>query len=74
MLTEAVGQVQAIAQVYGLQVGASGPLRVAQRDAGHRRVGAAHLRAHIRHGVDEAVQWLLPEAESIPIALTSTSC
>ena len=29
VLSEAVGQVQAIAQVYGLQVGASGPLEVA---------------------------------------------
>ena len=28
VLTESVGQVQAIAQVYGLQVGSSGPLRV----------------------------------------------
>jgi PAS domain S-box-containing protein len=70
-ISEVVGQVQAIAQVYGLQVGATGPLRVksvleaitgsVQRTFGRTiRLtveGAAHL-------------WALPEAESIPIALT----
>ena len=48
VLSEAVGQVQAIAQVYGLQVGAGGPLRVAGLLAGDRAVGAAHLRPHDR--------------------------
>src|SRR5574337_1818596 len=72
MLTESVGQVQAIAQVYGLQVGASGPLRVAsvieaialsvQRTFG-RPVAALTDGEGIR-------DFVLPEAESIPIALT----
>ncbi|HUP10471.1 MAG TPA: PAS domain S-box protein [Caldimonas sp.] len=69
---EVVGQVQAIAQVYGLQVGAPGPLRVdgvveaivssVQRTFGHaiRRTSS---------GGDEAT-WALPESEAIPIALT----
>ena len=71
-IAEVVGQVQAIAQVYGLQVGAGGPLRLAsvvsaiansvQKTFGHpieqSETGAEHL------------QWLLPEAESIPIALS----
>jgi PAS domain S-box-containing protein len=71
-ISEVVGQVQAIAQVYGLQVGVSGPLRLksvieaitgsVQRTFGHPILltvsgSAPHL-------------WALPEAESIPIALT----
>ncbi len=72
MLSESVGQVQAIAQVYGLQVGAGGPLRLAsvveaiavsvQRTFG-RTVQFS------QHGNEVCVH-LLPEAESIPIALT----
>jgi two-component sensor histidine kinase len=72
ILTESVGQVQAIAQVYGLQVGAGGPLRVAsvveaialsvQRTFG--RTVQVQLQG------DAPTQLLLPEAESIPIALT----
>jgi two-component sensor histidine kinase len=75
VIGEAVGQVQAIAQVYGLQVGSTGPLRVrsvveaivgsVQRMSGrsiHFEIEAASARlAHL---------WALPEAESIPIALT----
>ncbi len=71
LLTEAVSQVQAIAQVYGLQVGASGPLKAArvieaiagsvQRTFG-RPIGFASAPA-----ADAVV---LPEAEAIPIALT----
>ncbi|MCC7151841.1 MAG: PAS domain S-box protein [Rubrivivax sp.] len=71
MLTEAVGQVQAIAQVYGLQVGAGGPLRVShvvqaiaasvQRTFGR----TIHVSAS-----PQVEHWLLPEADSIPIALT----
>ncbi|HEY2926557.1 PAS domain S-box protein [Piscinibacter sp.] len=71
-MSEVVAQVQAIAQVYGLQVGVTGPLRLksvveaitgsVQRTFGHpillEVVGPA---PH---------QWALPEAESIPIALT----
>ena len=71
-IAEVVSQVQAIAQVYGLQVGAGGPLRMVQvveaiiasvqRTFGHAIVLAVE-------GVD-AARWTLPEAESIPIALT----
>ena len=60
MLTESVGQVQAIAQVYGLQVGAGGPLRVAsvlqaigvsvQRTFGAQRRRRTRRRAAARAG------------------------
>ena len=71
MLVEAVSQVQTIAQVYGLQVGSGGPLWVTQvlqaiaasvqRTFGRRiEVLAGPLAQH----------WQMPEAESIPIALT----
>jgi two-component sensor histidine kinase len=72
VISEAVGQVQAIAQVYGLQVGTTGPLRLAsvmeaitgsvQRTFGHPIVLAQEGPA--------PQSWALPEAESIPIALT----
>ena len=72
ILSESVGQVQAIAQVYGLQVGSAGPLRVAsvveaialsvQRTFGR----TVQVRVH----GDGPGHMLLPEAESIPIALT----
>ena len=71
-MAEVVGQVHAIAQVYGLQVGAGGPLHVdsvleaiaasVQRTFGHA-IGFSVLG-------DDPAQWVLPEAESIPIALT----
>jgi two-component sensor histidine kinase len=68
MLAEAVGQVQAIAQVYGLQVGVSGPLRVASL---LRAIAQSVQRTFVRNIVVEGeVPHLLPEAESIPIALT----
>ncbi|RTL33325.1 MAG: PAS domain S-box protein [Burkholderiales bacterium] len=70
-ISEVVGQVQAIAQVYGLQVGAGGPLRLkavveaiassVQRTFG-RPIALAMEGSH-------AGDWQLPEAESIPIAL-----
>lgn len=70
-IAEVVGQVQAIAQVYGLQVGAAGPLRVksvleaitgsVQRTFGRPIRLTVEGPAHL---------WALPEAESIPIALT----
>jgi PAS domain S-box-containing protein len=72
VISEVVGQVQAIAQVFGLQVGGGGPLRVTsvieaittsvQRTFG--RNIALSVRGHA------AREWALPEAESIPIALT----
>jgi two-component sensor histidine kinase/CheY-like chemotaxis protein len=71
VLTEAVSQVQAIAQVYGLQVGRAG--RCAWRGCCRpSRVGAAHLRPQHPSSFTsgEAAAMVLPEAESIPIALT----
>ena len=72
LISEAVGQVQAIAQVHGLQVGVSGPLRIkplleaitasVQRTFGRTiTVEVDGLPPH---------RYALPEAESIPIALT----
>jgi len=70
ILSEAVGQVQAIAQVYGLQVGASGPLVLASLlRAVAQSVQRTFGRA-IAVDVDGDVPHLLPEAESIPVALT----
>ncbi len=72
VISEVVGQVQAIAQVYGLQVGAGGPLRLknvieaisnsVQRTFG-RPISLTFEGEHVG-------EWLLPEAESIPIALS----
>ena len=71
-ISEVVGQVQAIAQVYGLQVGSGGALQLVnvveaitasvQRTFGRpiRFVGAGAASG----------AWTLPEAEAIPIALT----
>ncbi len=70
VLNEAVGQVQAIAQVYGLQVGASGPLQVASL---LRAIAASVQRTFGRPILVEVageMAQLLPEAEAIPIALT----
>ena len=73
LIAEVVGQVQAIAQVYGLQVGNTGLLAVrsvveaiaqsVQRTFGH----PIELQLDQHEG---APAWVLPEAESIPIALT----
>lgn len=70
-LSEAVAQVQAIAQVYGLQVGSGGPLQL----AGLLQAIAASVQRTFGHAVEVSVQegqshWRLPEAESIPVALT----
>jgi two-component sensor histidine kinase len=72
MLSESVGQVQAIAQVYGLQVGSAGPLRVASVvEAIAQSVQRTFGRAvQVRIAGAAAAGFLLPEAESIPIALT----
>ncbi len=69
-IDEVVGQVQAIAQVYGLQVGETGPLsmtRVLEAITGsvQRTFGRA-----IRCDVTTNGEWTLPEVEAIPIALT----
>jgi two-component sensor histidine kinase len=72
ILTESVGQVQAIAQVYGLQVGAGGPLRVASVveaiALSVQRTFGRTVQVQVQG--DAPTQLLLPEAESIPIALT----
>jgi PAS domain S-box-containing protein len=72
VIAEVVGQVHAIAQVYGLQVGSGGPLQLAsvveaitasvQRTFGHT-IGFAAAGTTPQ-------AWTLPETESIPIALT----
>ncbi len=71
-LAEAVGQVQAIAQVYGLQVGNAGPLRVksvVEAIAGSvQRLFGRNVELQV--GGAAPHRWALPEAESIPIALT----
>ncbi len=75
VIVEAVSQVQAIAQVYGLQVGAVGPLRVrsvveAIATSVQRSLGG---RIDVTVGGEAAAdwhRWALPEAESIPIALS----
>lgn len=70
VLSEAVGQVQAIAQVYGLQVGSGGPLLLAEL---LRAIAGSVQRTFgrtIEVVVDGEVPHLLPEAESIPVALT----
>ena len=71
-MAEVVSQVQAIAQVYGLQVGASGPLQLvsvmrAIAESVQRTFGRT-IRFEVLGAA--APEWLLPEAESIPIALT----
>ena len=72
ILDDVVGQVQAIAEVYGLRVGAAGPLPLRQlvdsiaaaiqRLFGHRIVLADPTAS--------PHDWALPEAEAIPLALT----
>ena len=70
-IAEVVGQVQAIAQVYGLQVGTGGPLRLASVVSAIAGSVQKTFGRQIDHGQPDAarVPWLLPEAESIPIAL-----
>jgi two-component sensor histidine kinase len=69
-LSEAVGQVQAIAQVYGLQVGAGGPLAVASLLTAIAQSVQRTFGRPIVVQVQGEVPHLLPEAESIPVALT----
>lgn len=75
VINEAVGQVHAIAQVYGLQVGSSGPLKVRRvMDAIIGSVQRMYGRSIVTQiegaTADRVNDWALPEAESIPIALT----
>lgn len=69
VLGEAVGQVQAIAQVYGLQVGASGPLAATSLMRGIASSVQRTFGCAIRAEVSGDVPHELPEAESIPFAL-----
>jgi PAS domain S-box-containing protein len=70
VLSEAISQVQAIAQVYGLQVGASGPLEVASLLQAIAHSVQRTFGRPIAVAVEGLVPHLLPEAESIPMALT----
>jgi len=71
VLSEAVSQVQAIAQVYGLQVGSGGPLRVTSViEAITQSVQRTFGRTIVFSALGQAGDYLLPEAEAIPIALT----
>ena len=73
VLKEAVGQVQAIAQVYGLQVGASGPLllkRVFDAIVGSVQRMQGRVITTAAEGGALLDNWCLPEAEAIPIALS----
>ncbi len=69
ILTDAVGQVQAIAQVYGLQMGRAGPLGL----AGLLRAVAGSLGRITGRGIEVSLEGEvaheLPEMESIPLAL-----
>jgi two-component sensor histidine kinase len=73
ILSDAVGQLQAIAQVYGLQVGSSGPVGL----AGLLKAVATAVQKTFHHTIEvqiegpEAERWRLPEAEAIPVALTA---
>lgn len=73
ILSDAVGQLQAIAQVYGLQVGTSGPVGL----AGLLMAVATSVQKTFSHPIEvqiegeEPQRWRLPEAESIPVALTA---
>ncbi len=70
-ISEVVGQVQAIAQVYGLQVGSGGPLKLkAVLDAIAQSVQRTFNRPiELSEEGPHTQAWQLPEAESIPIAL-----
>ncbi|WP_457423876.1 PAS domain-containing protein [Roseateles sp. P5_E7] len=73
VLKEAVGQVQAIAQVYGLQVGATGPLllkRVFDAIVGSVQRMQGRVITSAAEGGALMDDWCLPEAEAIPIALS----
>jgi len=73
VLKEAVGQVQAIAQVYGLQVGATGPLvlkRVFDAIVGSVQRMQGRVITTAAEGGALMEDWCLPEAEAIPIALS----
>ena len=71
-IEEVVGQVQAIAQVYGLQVGSDGPLSIVSVIEAITGSVQRTFGRPIRCRIDgpSAAEWSLPEIEAIPIALT----
>jgi PAS domain S-box-containing protein len=69
-IDEVVGQVQAIAQVYGLQVGATGPLSMVRVIEAITSSVQRTFGRSIRCDVTALAHWSLPEVEAIPIALT----
>ncbi|MEX8519148.1 MAG: PAS domain S-box protein [Leptothrix sp. (in: b-proteobacteria)] len=72
IIAEVVGQVQAIAQVYGLQVGAVGPLKIRNVVEAIAQSVQRTFGRHIELKLEgpSSLQWTLPESEAIPIALT----
>ena len=72
VIAEVVGQVHAIAQVYGLQVGSGGPLQLASVVEAITSSVQRTFGRTIRFSAAGTTpgEWTLPEAESIPIALT----
>jgi len=72
VMAEVVGQVQAIAQVYGLQVGTGGPLNACSvvQAIGQSVQRTFGRTIEVAVEGDLANHWALPETESIPIALT----
>ena len=72
VISEVVAQVQAIAQVYGLQVGATGALRLENVVEAITASLARTFGREVRlQAPDPAMHaWALPESESIPIALS----
>jgi PAS domain S-box-containing protein len=71
VISEVVGQVQAIAQVYGLQVGTTGALRLKTVVEAITSSLARTFGRDVRFEARGPAQcdWVLPESESIPIAL-----
>ncbi len=72
VIAEVVGQVHAIAQVYGLQVGSGGPLQLTSVVEAITASVQRNFGRTIRFCAAGTTpsEWTLPEAESIPIALT----
>ena len=72
VIAEVVGQVHAIAQVYGLQVGSGGPLQLTNVVEAITASVQRTFGRTIRYSAagSTPLEWTLPEAEAIPIALT----
>ncbi len=74
-IDEVVGQVQAIAQVYGLQVGADGPLSIVSVleaiTGSVQRTFGRPIRCSVAGA--SAREWKLPEVEAIPTATATAT-